>query len=103
MAILIKPLRCPHCQQPMDKSLLRRQGLLKAFLNRKAFPCPHCQAQVIYPEKADTTLSMGIFVAVILAPLFHFWQVEFIASQNLFALGVAIIIVGLLTQKLDKA
>ena len=103
MAILLKPLRCPHCGDPMDKPLLRREGLLKPFLARKAFPCPHCQKAVIFPEKADTIVSMGLFVAVILAPLFHFWSVDFIGSKPLFALGAAITLAGLMTQKLNTA
>ena len=103
MALLLKPLRCPHCAQPIDKNLLRRHGLLQAFLARKPFACPHCQQKVLLPEKSDTIVSMGIFVAVILAPLFHFWTVEFINSLHLFALGSAIIVVGLITQKLEKA
>lgn len=103
MALLIKPLRCPHCSEPMDKALLRRHGELKTFLERKPFPCPHCSRQVVFPEQADTVLSMGIFVAVILAPLFHYWEVSFINSVQLFTLGCAIIITGLLTQKLKKA
>ena len=103
MALLIKPLRCPHCAEPIDKALLRRKGLLKSFLNRKPFPCPHCEQSVVFPEQADTLVSMGLFVAVILAPLFHFWDIGFMDSQHLFLLGTAIVIVGIFTQKLTKA
>lgn len=103
MALLIKPLRCPYCSEPIDKRLLRQHQLLQRFLKRKPFPCPHCQQSVVYPEQADTVISLGIFVAVILAPLFHFWSLEFIRSEHLFVLGSAIIIAGLLTQKLHKA
>ena len=103
MALLLKPLRCPHCTQPIDKNLLRRHDLLKTFLARKPFACPHCQRQAVFPEKADTVVSIGIFVAVILAPLFHFWSINFISGPHLFALGCAIIIAGLMTQKLEKA
>lgn len=103
MALLLKPLRCPHCSEPIDKALLRRSGKLQTFLKRKAFGCPHCDRQVIFPEKADTTVSLGIFVAVILAPMFHLWSVAFIDSKHLFAVGVAVIAAGLFTQKLAKA
>ncbi len=103
MALLLKPLRCPHCQQPIDKALLRRHGQLQSFLRRKPFPCPHCEQSTVFPEKADTTVSMGIFLAVILAPLFHLWEFDFIEAKHLFALGVAVIVVGVMTQKLDKA
>ncbi|NHN37810.1 hypothetical protein G8764_10925 [Pseudomaricurvus alcaniphilus] len=103
MALVIKPLRCPYCNEPIDKNLLRRHGLLQTFLKRKPFPCPHCQKSVVFPEQADTVLSMGIFVAVILAPLFHFWELDFISSTHLFGLGTAIIVAGLFTQKLSKA
>lgn len=103
MALLLKPLRCPHCQQPIDKALLRRHGQLQTFLKRKPFPCPHCEKSTVFPEKADTTVSMGIFLAVILAPLFHLWEINFIDAKHLFALGIAVIITGVMTQKLDKA
>lgn len=103
MAILLKPLRCPHCQQPIDKPLLRRHGHLQTFLKRKPFPCPHCEKPAVFPEKADTIVSMGIFLAAILSPLFHLWDIDFIDAKHLFALGAAIVIVGVMTQKLDKA
>ena len=103
MALLIKPLRCPHCQEPMDKRLLRLHGKLKAFLNRKPFACPHCQQGVIFPEKADNLVSMGLFVAVILAPLFHFWQVDPIDPKHVFVIGTAVTLIGLFTQKLQKS
>ncbi|NIB42016.1 hypothetical protein HBA55_20595 [Pseudomaricurvus alkylphenolicus] len=103
MALLLKPLRCPHCQEPIDKALLRRSGRLQAFLKRKSFGCPHCEQAVLFPEKADTTVSLGIFVAVILAPLFHLWEVNFIDSRHLFGVGVVVIAAGLFTQKLVKA
>ena len=103
MALLIKPLRCPHCQQPMDKRLLRLHGTLKNFLSRKPFPCPHCARGIIFPEKADNLLSIGIFVAAILAPLLHFWQVDPIDSRHVFILGTGLIIIGLFTQKLQKS
>ncbi|GAA5316876.1 MAG: hypothetical protein AseanaTS_20800 [Candidatus Pelagadaptatus aseana] len=87
----------------MDKRLLRREGLLQDFLKSEKFPCPHCSNQVRFPEKADTMASMGIFVAVILAPLFHFWEVQLMDTRYLFALGVAIFVAGSLTLKLEKA
>lgn len=87
----------------MDKRLLKREGLLQDFLKSEKFPCPHCKNFVRFPEKADTMSSMGIFVAVILAPLFHFWEVQLMDTRYLFALGVAIFIVGSLTLKLEKA
>jgi len=103
VSLLLKPLRCPHCNEPIDKPLLKRKGLLKTFLARKPFACPHCEAAVLYPEKAETMVSAGIFVAVILAPLFQLWEVDFIESQHLFVLGAGILAVGLFTQKLVKA
>lgn len=103
MALLFKPLRCPHCQEPINKAMLKRQGKLQTFLKRKPFPCPHCEQLVVFPENGDTTLSMGIFIAAVLAPLFHFWEVAFIDSKLLFGVGVGVIIVGALTQKLKKA
>lgn len=103
VSLLLKPLRCPHCNQPIDKPLLKRKGLLKTFLDRKPFGCPHCEASVVFPEKSETLVSAGIFVAVILAPLFRLWEVEFIESQHLFITGAVILTAGLITQKLVKA
>ncbi len=103
MALLIKPLRCPHCQQPMNKRLLRLHGTLKPFLSRKPFPCPYCAQGIIFPDKADTPVSIGIFVAVILAPLFQLWQIAPIDPRHVFILGCGLIIVGLFTQKLQKS
>lgn len=103
MAILLKPLRCPHCNKAVTRQLLKDLGYLGDFLKSKPFACPHCERGLIYPEKADTTLSSGIFVAVILAPLFHYWQVEFITPAQLFLLGAAIAVIGLFTQKLEIA
>ncbi len=103
MALVLKPLRCPYCREPMDKRLLRQRGLLKRFLNRKAFPCPYCERAIKFPEQADTVLAVGLFVAAILAPLFHFWQVEALSSRILFGIGTIICVVGLWTQKLVKA
>jgi len=74
---------------------------LRDFLKSKAFPCPHCEGQLLYPEQADTTLSAGIFVAVILAPLFHYWGVEFITPAQTFLLGTIITVIGVFTQKLE--
>lgn len=103
MALLLKPLHCPHCKKPVDKRLLQRTGKLKAFLASKPFDCPHCEEAVLFPENGDQVLSIGLFVTVILAPLFHLWQVEFIDSKLLLALGIAVTIAGVFTQKLDKA
>ncbi|MYM65035.1 hypothetical protein [Pseudomaricurvus sp. HS19] len=103
MPLNIKPLRCPHCQQQVTKKQLREQQQLKTFLNRQPFPCPHCGKQVVCPEQSDTLISVGLLITAILTPLVHFWQVSWITPQQLFALGVAIVITGVLTQKLIKA
>ena len=103
MAILLKPILGPHCQKPIDKRLLQKHGALKAFLASKPFPCPHCELQVLFPENGDQVLSIGLLFTVILAPLFHLWQVDFIDSRLLLGLGIATIVVGIFTQKLDKA
>ena len=103
MALLLKPIHCPHCQKPIDKPLLQKHGALKAFLGSKPFPCPHCELQVLFPENGDQVLSIGLLLTVILAPLFHLWQVDFIDSRLLLGLGITTIVVGIFTQKLDKA
>ncbi|MBU3069559.1 hypothetical protein KOI40_06975 [Aestuariicella sp. G3-2] len=103
MALVLKSLRCPHCQQPVDKPLLKERGLLQTFLKRKPFPCPHCEEQVVLPEKYETLISVGILISVILAPLLLIWEVSFLDSRAVFGLGAALAITGLITQKLDKA
>lgn len=103
MPLMLKPLRCPHCQNPMDKRLLNQHGLLKSFLASDPFACPHCQNRIVYPQDADRVLSIGLFIAVILTPLFYFWDVKFIQSTHLFLIGLAITFAGTLTQKLEKA
>lgn len=103
MALLIKPLRCPHCQKPIDKRLLQRNDLLSKFLKSKPFPCPHCEQNIIFPENADQVLSIGLFITVILAPLFHLWGVDFIDSRVLLGIGIAVTVAGMFTQKLAKA
>ena len=103
MALLLRPLPCPHCQRPINKPILKEHGLLSDFLKSKPLPCPHCDAKVIYPEKADTLLSVGLMVAAIVAPLFHYWQVEFLDAKWVFALGAAMTVAGIFTQKLAKA
>lgn len=87
----------------MDKALLKRRGLLKPFLQRQPFPCPHCQKSVQLPENAETLTSVGVFVAVILAPLFHYWQLLNIPALYVFGIGLALILFGLWSQKLVKA
>jgi hypothetical protein len=101
--LLIKPLRCPHCKEPIDKALLRRKGYLQDFLRSVPFPCPHCSNGLKYPENGDTFMSMGIFIAIILAPLFHFWDFQLMDTRYMFALGCAVIVVGSFIQKLNKA
>jgi len=102
MALQLKPLNCPHCDSVINKRQLQKSGHLKAFLKSKSVPCPHCQQSVIYPEHADTLLSVGILIAVFLAPLFHVWEVSWVSSKAVFGAGVIIAIIGMLTQKLDK-
>ncbi len=87
----------------MDKALLKRHGLLKPFLQRQPFACPHCQKSVQLPENAEKLTSMGLFVAAILAPLFHYWQLIKIPSLYVFGIGLALLLFGLWSQKLVKA
>ncbi len=103
MAFLFKPLRCPHCNNPMDKRLLQQKGLLQKFLNRKAFPCPHCERPIKLPEQAEKLVSAGLFTAAILAPVFYFWSVPPINPQHVFIIGAAITAIGVWQQKLVKA
>lgn len=102
MSLILSSLRCPWCAQAVSKSQLKEQGSLKAYLARKPFTCPHCQQAITLPEKAETLISSGLFVAVILAPLFYYYQWLFIDPPVLFALGVALVVVGIWLQKLIK-
>lgn len=103
MALLLKPLPCPHCKTGIDKRQLRSNGLLKDFLASKPIACPHCQESIVYPENADTLLSSGLFVCVILAPLFQLWEVQSINPVVVFGTGIAVTIAGMFQQKLVKA
>lgn len=103
MALVFKPLRCPHCQKPVTKPLLKQHGLLQTFLKRQSFACPHCQEQVVLPEKYETAISSGVFLAVFIAPLFYLWDVTLLDSKFLFGLGAVLAVGGLLLQKLHKA
>ncbi len=102
MALQLKPLRCPHCDAAIEKRQLQNSGHLKAFLKSQSFPCPHCKEFALYPENADTLLSVGILITVILAPLLHLWEVTWADSKVVFGLGIIIVIAGMLTQKLAK-
>ena len=103
MALVFKPLRCPHCQKSVTKPLLKQRGLLQTFLKRQPFACPHCQEQVVLPEKYETAISSGVFLAVFIAPLFYLWDVALMDSKLLFGFGAVLAIGGLLMQKLHKA
>ena len=101
MAILLKPLPCPACNQSISKRQLQSSGQLKAFLNSKEFACPHCQGTLQYPENGDRLLSLGILVAVFIAPLLQYWNADSIAGKVAFGIGAAMTITGIVTQKID--
>lgn len=48
-------------------------------------------------------MSMGIFIAIILAPLFHFWDFQLMDTRYMFGLGCAVIVIGSFIQKLNPA
>ena len=102
MALHLKSLPCPHCQQSIHKSQLQQQQLLKKYLSSKPFPCPNCSEKIIYPENADQLLSIGLLFTMILAPLFHLWQVEWFDSRLLLGAGIIITLMGIFTRKLAK-
>ncbi|MCE2029531.1 hypothetical protein [Sessilibacter corallicola] len=102
MISLVKTLKCPHCSVPISRELLQKSGTFKDFINRKPFPCPHCQESTQLPEGAETAVSAGIFVAVILAPLFHLWEVNGINPLYVFGAGCALVVFGMSSQKLIK-
>lgn len=103
MALVFKPLRCPHCEKPINKPLLKQHGLLQTFLKRQPFACPHCQEQMVLPEKYEVAISSGVFLAVFIAPLFHLWDITLLDPRFLFGLGAVLAVGGLLMQKLHKA
>lgn len=87
----------------MDKRLLQQKGLLATFLNRKPFACPHCDKPIKLPEQAEKLVSLGIFTAAILAPMFYFWPLPPFNAQHVFLVGAAITCMGIWQQKLVKA
>lgn len=102
MSLILNPLRCPWCGQTLSKAQLREQGLLKALLARQPLPCPHCQQLVSLPERAEQLISSGLFVAVILAPLFYYYQWLSLNPKLLFGLGLALVFTGAVMQRLQK-
>jgi hypothetical protein len=87
----------------ISRETLQKTGDFKDFNNRKPFPCPHCKESIKLPESAETVVSAGLFVAVILAPLFHFWEVQGIKPLYLFGIGCGLVVFGLAKQKLIKS
>lgn len=102
MSVILSRLKCPWCQTPVTKAQLKANGLLQAYLKREAVTCPHCQGRIALPEKAETMISSGLFVAVFLAPLFAYFNWLSVNPVWLFSLGVALVITGLYFQKLQK-
>ncbi len=102
MSLVFKTLKCPHCTRTINKALLKQHGLLTVFLKRQSFGCPHCDESIVLPEKGDTIISLGLLTAVILAPLCHYWQLEWISAKTLLLLGIAIVIGGAMSQKFEK-
>lgn len=103
MAFLFKPMRCPYCNNPMDKNLLRQKGLLETFLQRKPFACPHCAQSIKLPEQAEKLVSVGLFTVIFLGPMFYFWPLPPFNPQHIFAIGLLITCIGIWQQKLVKA
>lgn len=103
MSLILSRLRCPWCQTPVTKQELNDGGQLKAYLARETVLCPHCQKPIALPEKAETMISSGLFIAVILAPLFYLYGWLNLNPFILFGLGVALILAGAWFQKLQKA
>lgn len=102
MSLILSRLHCPWCQATVTKQQLKESGSLKAYLAREAVPCPHCQKLIELPEKAETMISSGLFIAVILAPLFYLYGWLNLNPFILFGLGVALILAGAWFQKLQK-
>ena len=102
MSLILSSLRCPWCQQPVTKAELRDSGALKAYLAREPVDCPHCGRGISLPEKAETMISSGLFIAVILAPMFYLYGWLGVNPMILFGLGVALVLAGAWFQKLQK-
>lgn len=103
MPIHFKSLTCPHCQQKLSPQTLRKHGCQEPLVKRQAFPCPLCEQTVQLPERWEKVVSSGLLVAVILAPLSYYWQFLDRGALVVFALGVAMIVIGSLKQQLEAA
>lgn len=102
MSLILSRLRCPWCQQTVTKAEVKHSGQLKAYLAREAIHCPHCEQPIALPEKAETMISSGLFIAVILAPLFYLYGWLKLNPLYLFGLGIALILAGAWFQRLQK-
>jgi endogenous inhibitor of DNA gyrase (YacG/DUF329 family) len=102
MSLILSRLQCPWCQTPVTKGQLKADNQLKAYLNRQPIACPHCQQPIALPERAEKMISSGLFMCVVLAPLFMIYNWLNINPFALFALGTALVAAGIYFQKLQK-
>ena len=96
----ISGYQCPHCNHTITKAELRSKGSLKQLLSRKPFDCPACEASVQLPEIYEKLTSIGLLLAVFIAPLLHLWGIKLLWSLIFLGLGSLMIIISLFTQKL---
>lgn len=103
MALLLKPLRCPHCQAFMDQALLKKHKQLRSVERGQSFPCPHCEKRVRLPKGCHQLTLAGLYFLIILSPLFLLWPQDWISPLQTASIGLALTIAGLCLQILKKA
>ncbi len=95
--------QCPQCHQNISLEALKGSGADKAYIKREVFACPHCEAPIQLPAKAEKILSIGLLFSVILAPLSYYWLGAQMPSFVIFIFGAILIVIGTSTNQLVKA
>jgi uncharacterized protein YbaR (Trm112 family) len=93
--------KCPYCRETVSLEMLKQQGTNKALLNREVIPCPHCHKPVQLPAFAEKLVSVGLLLAVILAPLTLYWWSGKIISYTLLLIGLVFIVIGITKNQLQ--
>ncbi len=95
--------QCPQCHKNISLETLKGSGADKAYIKREVFACPHCEALIQLPAKAEKILSVGLLFSVILAPLSYYWLGAQTPSFVIFIFGAILIVIGISTNQLVSA
>jgi len=97
----LKALQCPHCQHKLSKAEQADKQWRKQLLAREPVSCPNCGGTSKLPEQAEKLISVGVLCCLIIAPLLAYWRDSAMPALSLFALGIAMIVMGAAQQQLQ--